>query len=36
MNSIQTQQINNINQGPTINHLFNHTQELGKPKTTKK
>jgi hypothetical protein len=27
---IQNDQINNVNQEPTFNHSFNHTQELGK------
>ncbi len=31
IDSTQSQQINNLNQEPTINHLFNHTPELGKP-----
>jgi hypothetical protein len=31
IDSVQNQQINNVNQEPAINHSFNHTQELDKP-----
>jgi hypothetical protein len=31
IDSTQSQQISNLNQEPTINHLFNDTSELGKP-----